>query len=71
MSEISLHKTIHMISTGDPPLTCSCYNIGETEWTITKRLNEHRTESSPEGHHLGEHKHRLQKEINILDKDSI
>ncbi len=25
-SEISLHKAIHMISTGDPPLNCSCYN---------------------------------------------
>ncbi len=25
--EISLHKTIHMISTGDPPFTCSCYSI--------------------------------------------
>ncbi len=25
-SEISLHKTMNMISTGDPPLTCSCYN---------------------------------------------
>ncbi len=24
---ISLHKTIHMISTGDPPFTCSCYMI--------------------------------------------
>ncbi len=26
-SEISLHKTIHMISTGDPPFNCSCYTI--------------------------------------------
>ncbi len=25
--EISLHKTIHMISKEDPPFTCSCYNI--------------------------------------------
>ncbi len=25
--EISLHKTIHMISTGYPPPICSCYNI--------------------------------------------
>ncbi len=25
--EISLYKTIHMISTGDPPFTCSCYTI--------------------------------------------
>ncbi len=24
--QISLHKTIHMISTGDPPFTCSGYN---------------------------------------------
>ncbi len=27
--EIYLHKTIHMISTGDPPLTCSYYNTNE------------------------------------------
>ncbi len=35
MSEISLHKTIHMISTGDPPLTCSCYSTTESHglWT--------------------------------------
>ncbi len=25
--EISLHKTIHMISKGDPPFTCSCYKV--------------------------------------------
>ncbi len=24
--EISLRKTIHLISTGDPPFTCSCHN---------------------------------------------
>ncbi len=29
--EISLHKTIHMISTGDLLFTCSCYNILSTE----------------------------------------
>ncbi len=37
--EISLHKTIHMISTGDPPFTCSCYNvlssIGINLWQYT------------------------------------
>ncbi len=33
--EISLHKTIHMISTGDPPLTCSCYTI----WTYLSNID--------------------------------
>ncbi len=33
--EISLHKTIDMISTGDPPLTCSCYNGTHEKYKYT------------------------------------
>ncbi len=38
MSEISLYKTMNMISTGDPPLTCSCYKKHDTEPYFLHRL---------------------------------
>ncbi len=37
--EISLHKTIHMISTGDPPLTCSCYKIRFVDRKCLRQFN--------------------------------
>ncbi len=35
--ETYLNKTIHMISTGDPPLTCSCYTRSMMSCYVSKR----------------------------------
>ncbi len=55
-------------------LTCQdCYAqyVGETERALKHRLKEHSRDSSPVGHHMGFHQHKLDTDnIKILDRES-
>ncbi len=41
------------------------YQLTCEQWTLKKRLNEHKRESSPVAQHHGEHKHRPQRNYDL------
>ncbi len=50
---------------------CDSQYIGETERSLHKRLQEHRRESSPVGHHMIEKTHKLDDQnIKVIDRES-
>ncbi len=50
---------------------CDAEYVGETERALKQRLKEHVKDSSPVGHHMGFHKHKLDAEnIKIVDRES-
>ena len=48
---------------------CEHQYVGETERALKKRVQEHKRESSPVGHHLNWNSHHLSEE-KVLDRDS-
>ncbi|XP_072041200.1 uncharacterized protein [Amphiura filiformis] len=58
--------SIYQIKCGDCPSTY----VGESERALSKRISEHKRESSPVGAHMKSHKHSFDpKEVNILDTE--
>ena len=50
---------------------CDSEYIGETERALTKRLSEHRRESSPVAQHMGNQQHSFkEKDVKIVDRES-
>ncbi|XP_072021602.1 uncharacterized protein [Amphiura filiformis] len=58
--------SIYQIKCGDCPSTY----VGQSERALSKRISEHKRESSPVGAHMKSHKHSFDpKEVHILDTE--